>query len=333
MPRWGVRFVGLVLASSFVSGLLLAVEPSAHACSGCSDRSRASPSSGSTLPANAFGIAWNPASSVPEGELPVLHQVDTGQELPVESLEVGALVFVHPTDAVAPGESYRFTLPVDSCSSNAATVTLETTEPVALPEGSLGTLVASAPALDGIPVPADLSCTEDVEGVRVDVDLQLSPELQPLADALMYETYVDGELWSHDPAYFHEYYPGSSWNGRRGSDRLVELCFDGVGGSPEPRTVQMVARVVGAPELVYESTTVEVVLDCSMIPAGETDGATDGATGADGSSGTADGTGGADVGATDGDDGGCACAVDGRSTAPGLCLAMLALLGLARRRR
>lgn len=330
MSRWGVRFVGLVVVSSLVSGLLVAVESSAHACSGCFDRSIASPSTGTTLPANAFGIAWNPSSSVPEGELPMLHDVDTGQELPVEALEVGALVFVYPTDAVAPGQSYRFTLPVDDCSWNAATATLEATEPVALPEVSLGTLVASAPTLGGVPVPADVSCTEDVEGVHVDVDLQISSELQPLADALMYETYVDGNLWSHNPANYHEFYPGRSWNGQRGSDRLVELCIDGVGGSPEPRTVQMVARVVGAPEIVYESDTVEVVLDCSMVPVGETDGA----TGADGSSGTSDGTGGTDAGAADGDDGGgCACAAGGRSTTPGLLLAMLAVLGLVRCRR
>lgn len=328
-----MRFVGLVVCS-FVSGLLLAVEPSAHACSGCSDRSRVSPSTGTALPANALGIAWDPSSSVPAGELPVLHAVDTDQELPVEALEVGALVFVHPTDAVASGQSYRFTLPLDDCSLMGETVTLEANQPVAVPEVSLGTLVASAPTLGNVPVPADISCTEDVEGVRVDVDLQLSPELQPLADALMYETYVDGERWSHDPAYYHEFYPGSSWNGQRGSDRLVELCIDGVGGSPEPRTVQMVARVVGAPEVVYESNAVEVVLDCSMIPAAVE---TDGATGAEGSSGMGDGTGdgtsGADGGATDGDDGGCACATDGRSTTPGLLWAMLAVLGLARRRR
>lgn len=92
----------------------------------------------------------------------------------------------------------------------------------------------------------------------------------------------------------------------------------------------MVARVVGAPEVVYESNAVEVVLDCSMIPAAVE---TDGATGAEGSSGTGDGTSGADGGATDGDDGGCACATDGRSTRRGLFLAMLAVLGLARRRR
>jgi MYXO-CTERM domain-containing protein len=330
MPRWDVRFIGLVLVPSLALGLVLAVEPTAHACSGCADRSRVAPSSGTALPANALGIAWNPSSSVPEGELPVLYDVDSGQPLAVETLDVWPLVFVYPMDGAVPGQSYRFELPADDCSSTGATVRLEATEPVALPEVSLGTLAAEDATLGDVPVPADLSCTEDVEGVRVDIDLQLSPELQPFSDALMYETYVDGERWSHDPAYYHEFVPGSSWNGQRGSDRLVELCFDGVGGSPEPRTVQMVARVAGAPEIAYESNTVEVVLDCSMVPA---TGETDGATGADGSSGTDDGTSGADAGATDGDDGGCACNVDGRPTTPGLLLAMLAFLGLASRRR
>lgn len=75
-----------------------------------------------------------------EGELPVLHDVATGQELPVEALEVGALVFVYPVDAVAPGESYRFTLPVDSCSSNAATTMLESaTDGATGADGSSGT--------------------------------------------------------------------------------------------------------------------------------------------------------------------------------------------------
>jgi hypothetical protein len=315
-----MRLFRLVLVPSLALGLLLVAEPRAQACSGCSNPSRVAPPGGTAMPANAIGIAWAPSSELPAGTLPVLYDEASGQALPVESIPIGGLVYVRPMDAAEAGKSYRFETPPDSC-SNGRDVTLDATQTAIVPSVSLGALVATAPTLGEVSVPADVTCSEDVEAVFVDIELQLPAELQPFVDALMYTTYVDGEPWSHTPAYFHELRPGSSWTGRRGGDRLLALCIDGQGGSPEPHSVQMVARIVGAPQTAYESETIEVILDCSMIPESGTDGGTD--TGGD-----TDTAGGADGGGS-----GCACHVDGGSGMPMLLPTMLALLGLAPRRR
>jgi MYXO-CTERM domain-containing protein len=318
--------LGFVASSLVGVGVLLAVAPEAQACSGCFDPADWAPNFEAVMPANVVGIVWIPHSSAPAGVLPLLFDADTNEELATQAVEVGGRVFVYPMEAAEAGRSYVFEIPDDACHSS-PTTTIEATESVELPEVSLGILVASPPTLGGVPVPADVSCTEDVDGVRADIELKLSAELAPFADALLYETYVDGEQWGHTPQYYDDTRVGSSWWGR-GRDRLVELCIDGVGGSPEPHTVQMKARVIGDADLLYASNTVEVILDCSMVPLeGETDDTAGTGEDTDSSSG---GEGGFDGG---GGEGGCACRVEGGSRAPALLLAMLTVLGLVSRRR
>ncbi|MCX4245539.1 hypothetical protein [Paraliomyxa miuraensis] len=264
--------------------LVLSIEGIAHACSGCPEPGIAPELP--QVPVNALGVLWGPYPSMERGD-PVLTDLDTMLTIPLETFEIGPDVYLHPAQPVEIGHAYHFATP-GKCMPMGPEHVLVAGDPIEVPEVPLGTLAATAPVLGSVSRPADISCSESVDAMVVDVTLALDPALEPLADLLMYETYVDGMRWRPITGYFSEPAPGESWVGR-GEDRIYAICIDGEGGSPTPRVVQMRARIAGFPEVTFDSDELEIVLDCQS-DAGSS-------SGADGSGGeTGEGSGGGSVG-------------------------------------
>ncbi len=310
---------------------LWSIDTAAHACSGCFSPSLRSPAENTEVPANALGLFWA-TYGMYSADTATLTDLDTGMEIPLNSDETGT-THLYPAQPAEAGHQYRFTVPQDcrggGATDNTVERTLIATAPVTLPATGLGTLVASEPSLRTVPIPADVSCSESTDAVAVDVTLELSPELLPFADVLMFYTYVDGERWGHLPGYFADSPPGESWQGR-GEDRLFELCNEeGEGGSPALRTVQFEALVPGNPGVSFLSTEVDIVLDCQMAAVGDGSGtegeATGGGTGGSGSDG------GGDAGQGPGE-GGCSCRSAAGSKGSPDWLMLLGIVAIARRR-
>ena len=307
---------------------VLSLEPLAQACSGndCTPPI-AAPKDGTVMPVNAAGVRWE-ASTI-EVEDVVLRDIAANVTLPIAFEQTGSLFDLRPAEPLDPGKTYRFEFPDDLCGP-AFNRSFVTAPAVELSTTSLGSLLAAPPELAQIEVPASVTCSAFVDAVSVRVELELDPQLEPFAGALMYETLVDGQRWHHEPRLFAPQKLGESWVGR-GVDSIFSTCPDGSqwsGVSPGPHQVQMRAEIPGLPGVVLESDVIEIVLEC----------ATTGETGDDGESDESESDESeseSGVAPSDESEGsqGCSCSGDGGRSPAALTAPVVLLLAWSRRRR
>ncbi len=135
----------------------------------------------------------------------------------------------------------------------------------------LGSLSASAPVRGPLAVASDGGgCSRERQTVYADVMLELHPVAQPWADLLLYETRVDGALYTAAASAIHGPPPHVSWQGR-GRDRIFALCEgaaagpqEAVGVSAGAHEVQLIARLPGSDTRIA-SDTVRVELTCPAV--------------------------------------------------------------------
>lgn len=120
---------------------------------------------------------------------------------------------------------------------------------------ALGRLIVSDRVRGELTIEADGACSERVEAVWVDLRIEYDPTARPYRDAMLYETYVDGELWAPKDNVLSHHAPGASWIGR-GTDRLYVQC-DG----PRVMRVKMIAEAPGQGHGV-ETPQISVNLNC-----------------------------------------------------------------------
>ncbi|HVH98030.1 MAG TPA: MYXO-CTERM sorting domain-containing protein [Enhygromyxa sp.] len=302
---------------------VLLLERVALACSG-SDCTPpiAAPQDGTVMPINAAGVRWEASTS--EADDVVLRDIAANVTLPIAFEQTGSLFDLRPATPLDPGKTYRFEFPDDLCGP-AFNRSFVTAPAVELSTSSLGSLVAAPPELAQIEIPASVTCSASVDAVRVDVELELDPQLEPFAGVLMYETLVDGKRWHHEPQLFASPKLGESWVGR-GVDSIFSTCPDGSwnGVSPGPHQVQMRAEIPGLPGVVLESDVIEIVLEC----------ATTGETGDDESESdeSESGSFAAPIDESEGSQG-CSCSSDGGRWPAALTAPVVLLLAWSRHRR
>jgi hypothetical protein len=135
---------------------------------------------------------------------------------------------------------------------------------------ALGVLRAGPPSSRRISLTASGSCSEAVEGVGVDLEIDLAPEAEPWQDLLVYSTWIDGEAYaprdSVDPTPRETgELAGGSWVGR-GRDLAFVACAETIQARPVlaegMHRVKMRAELLGM-DVVIETDEIEIELDCA----------------------------------------------------------------------
>lgn len=303
----------------------------------------------SVVPANLPGLFWSADDEVDLGPESVrLVRTEDAAEIPFELTQLGGGSHeIRLLEPLAAEKAHSLVLGsvcggTGLADETASVFTLMATAAAPLPEGGLGELIAGEPTLGALSLATiNGGCAESVESAYIDVSVELDAAVVPWRDALMFETLVDGELWSPSAFLPQPPQPGESWRGR-GVDRVYAMCAAGdvVDEGLSEGTHEVVIRArIPATGVVLASTKVTVELSCGSggtSGAGEVTSTGDAPTGSDGGSGGSTGDGGS-TGVDQATGGletktGCACRTDGDpfgSTALGL----LVLVGLARRRR
>lgn len=282
------------ISRAVVTGLaawLMAPIPTANACTGsiCSVESFL-PFTG-LLPANAPGVGWRPGrrydgeSDAGEGDTQAgdlrFHCV-TGSGAPrVLGFHVDAAQLqqvIRFDDALVVGDQCEVTTVLDPCDlgfggpgeiaaylSGRSRFTV--TENVPLPT-ALGVLTADSESHRTITIDS-ATCDEQVSVCGVAVEIALSPEAQPWADALSYSTLVDGQPWHVVRSALFPNVTGGSFVGR-GKDVIFArspVPADGTapGTSFGTHTIVMRATLPGT-DLMLETAPIEINLDCGDQP-------------------------------------------------------------------
>ena len=226
------------------------------------------------VPANATGAAVRGEYGMTDmmDERYSLHNLDTGEWGVADAYFRGSfgaeIVFFYP---LQPNTSYGVGAP-DPCTGEVVGIEFSTVEEAPFPS-TLGALEVSPRQLGEIQVSEPSSCEMTAQAAYVDITLDLDEEAIPWDQALVYETYVDGEPWRPLASQGQRIIPGHTWIGR-GEDRIFTLCDDvddSVYQAEEGlRTVEIVARHPGrTDELATESVTID--LHCGPIVESESD--------------------------------------------------------------
>ncbi|RAL23973.1 hypothetical protein DL240_07435 [Lujinxingia litoralis] len=320
----------LVVCAAMVGTGMMLVGGAAWACSvACPGGEQGFSLAGATVPANISAGVY--AASY-DGTAPTnlqLFNVNSGEEVPIAVQSVALpgreerWFYVYFNGELTPGESYRLAPGAECDLSELPEFVFDVVEEAPLPQ-SLGTLKLSEPESGELTVMADGSCSEEIAATWVEVEVELSAEAEPWADALFFETRVEGQRWSPMSGVGEERVPGSSWVGR-GFDRVFTSCdtesAGALGGVEAGEVNVMMAAFLPGSDFQAVAGDGDVVLNCEA-PVPGTPGGDDNGGGGD----TTDGERIDDDGSEVPEESGCAQApVDG---APSLGW-LLGALGLA----
>lgn len=318
----------VVMCASMIGTGMMLVGGAAWACSvACPDGEQGFSLAGATVPANITAGIY--AASY-DGTAPTnmqLFNANSGEEVPIAVQSVALpgreerWFYVYFNGELEAGQSYRLEPGPECDLSELPEFVFDVVEEAPLPT-TLGTLRLSEPQSGDLQVSAGDACSAEISASWVEVEVELSDEAEPWADALFFETRVDGERWSPLSTIGEERVPGSSWVGR-GFDRVYTSCESegtGVNGGVEAGEVNvMVAAFLPGEDFQQVAGDQDVVLDCEALDPG-TPGGGDGGDTTDGERVDEDSEGG------DAEEGGCAQApVTGGPSLPFL----LGALGLA----
>lgn len=145
---------------------------------------------------------------------------------------------------------------------------------------ALGELAVSAQRDDSVLVYESAGCTQSIDVIARDVELVLSSSASPWADALFYETAIEGETFEPQEGAQFDPYPGTAMAGR--GQELVRTQCDidypqgavvGRGGetiAPGTHRVELIARIPGE-SLLLRSDEARVALTCPapIVDAGD----------------------------------------------------------------
>ncbi len=311
----------------------------------------------SSVPANLPGVFWHTDEGVDATlESVRLVRVADDYEVPLALVVLGdGRHEIELLEPLAPDAAHTLILGSVCGGSgladdSARQIALETMGERPLPDGSLGELIAGELQHGPLGLASiGGGCSESIESAYVDVAVTLDAVVSPWKDALVYETRVDGSLWS--PVGFLPLPPpeGESWLGRA-VDRVFATCEDGqdlvdLGLGEGTHEVEIRARIPGT-DITLASTRAEVLLSCAESGSTSGDGTSTGATstGEDPTAGSASSGGGDPASTTDagsgsgsGDDPldpdpkvGCSCHTSTVGDPAALLVVLLA--GLGRRR-
>ncbi|MFU8805307.1 MAG: hypothetical protein ACNA8W_15955 [Bradymonadaceae bacterium] len=235
------------------------------------------------VPANVTGVLWKIGEGrrfeeIDGDEIYLVREDDDGRiSVQIERVEFHEIA-VEFGEALAPNTSYRFVAPwlcneggYHPDDDSRFEVSFETGDEAPFPS-ALGALVAKPHQTAAISVNTEDGCSDILDTAYVDIALELSDEALPWHEALIYETYVDGQRWQ-PTAYLGELViAGQSWQGR-GRDRIYTICdprwsrvYQAAEGT---RTVEMRAWHPGRTALLATSTiTIDLTCPEDETPVG-----------------------------------------------------------------
>jgi MYXO-CTERM domain-containing protein len=297
--------------------LLAVPSPRAEACSQspCWGR-QFFPEPSTTVPANLPGFVWQPSRepSAADPNQVVLMRGGNGTPLPfTATARADGTFLITPSDALAEG-GYHLS-DTNQCLGGGGPISTFTLGPAAPLPMQLGTLGARDIQRGSLEVVTSKgSCNEVIDAAYVDISIRLAADAQPWAEALQYETLVDGKPYraANDAGQLIPL--GASWIGR-GSDRILTRCDsaapDGTFSGVEPGTHEIAMRAtLPGTQVMLTSPSIVVDIQCNVACG---DG----------------GFGGHDDHPHDHFEGGCSTS---GGTSGVLGLALLALIGTTRRR-
>ncbi len=264
-----------VVGSILLTGPLVELS-SAHACSVPCPRIAISLED-AVVPANATGATIRGEYGITSmiDERYSLVNLDSGEfviaDVSFQAAQGADVTFLYPLD---PDTPYQLSAP-ESCDESITSIEFTTAQEAPFPS-SLGTLEVSPRQLGELQVSESAGCDMTAEAAYYDLTLHLDDEALPWDEALVYETYVDGEIWEPTSTLGDQIRPGYTWMGRH-QDRVFTLCDvdDSVYQAEEGlRTVEIQARHAGRDEiLATESITID--LHCGPIEESASDSSSD----------------------------------------------------------
>jgi uncharacterized protein (TIGR03382 family) len=240
------------------------------------------PDTGAQVPANTPGFYWRPMRDF-SGAVADPSQVKltagtapaTALPMTATALSDGGYLLV-PQQPLAPQTTY-FLVDQNTCNEVTTGPSVSFSVTAAAPEpsylGELHTRDVMLGALD-VATPSG-SCSAEVAAYQVPIDLAITFESLPWVDVLLFETIVDGAVWSAASSINVQVAPGASWQGRA-TDLLYRTChsddpYAQQGLSAGPHQVMMRARLPGS-TIVATSDTITVELWCPGEEGGDADG-------------------------------------------------------------
>lgn len=258
-PRFLVLFAAGLVAS-------VATPRAARACSqpACYP-ARLTPGDGATVPANLPAIHWNPATSfgMPAADATLVTLATTAAPTTPLAVTRTALprgdYLIVPDQPLVAGTSYIVS-DGNECGNGAGLSVTFTAGPAAALPSQLGTLTTVDGPVAPLTVPTSSgSCTSEVSADRATFDLAPASDVTPWLHALLFETIVDGTVWS---------YQDGGWNGTS-VDSIYHVCEtedDGVslGLDAGPHDVTLRASLPGT-TAVLTSTVAAATLQCGNV--------------------------------------------------------------------
>ncbi|MCY0994213.1 hypothetical protein OV203_44195 [Nannocystis sp. ILAH1] len=233
---------------------------------------------GGAVPADAEGFAWTGGEKLSSAKGRVtLVRVDGKKKVPVKYtiVEKGPIEVIVPAAKFKPGQVYEVTVRegpeaaetrknLDPAATNVPPPETTTTVtiaagPLVLPEAKL---TASAPAQEKIKVAHPASCSAEVDAATATLKVELPAEAEALRDYLVYETRVDGAVWTASSGLCNQVDPGRTWTGEAGTDKLFVACDQPEALKPGRHKVEV---EVASPDRAKVITTpaVELELACA----------------------------------------------------------------------
>lgn len=241
---------------------------------------------GYVLPANARAIPFASSSSIPlyggpqceiDGGPPApgkdaftIHRLDTDSEQavafdvsrvmerrPGRLHRCASLVLLVVRDPLVPATRYRINGPGASITIGVSRKTI--------PSSAGVTLEFAPPEESNVRVAAGGACSMEQTATVRSVRMVLPPPAREFAQALLFTTYVDGDVWRPSPSMCGAVDVGRSWKGL-GEDALYGGCSS-YGGltSLRPHEVRMRAVLPGT-DVLLESETKLVAAFCKPDP-------------------------------------------------------------------
>lgn len=230
-----------------------------------------------TVPLNTAALVWTPyqpfigdPGTITTSSVSLV--ASDGERVPVR---LGAAIpdayyawEIAPERALREGITYQLEQP-SFCGASSAPPSLGpiVVGPAAPLPTTLGALTVETATVGWLDIPHGASCATAAMSAHAGIELALSAEALPWRDALVFETYVDGQRWKPQRYTNRRVPAGESWSGR-GRDRVYGVCpstsfFDQRGVPLDvPHTVVMRATLPGT-AVALETAPVTVMLSCT----------------------------------------------------------------------